>query len=194
MTRRITGRKEAENRDLRLVKQRVGDDAIRDQPTPESWQAMSHEEKLNLLRRLVELGWTRYQIGDSIGRTPKYIGRVLREYDINYRPIAKQMKEHNIEQRKLDLSQKRAELAGLALEKAQRFLEATEGKFLVFNFGGKDNTYAEMELDAPPTADIRNLMTSFGIAVQRSMELSKFDSSGSEDSSSVDEWLEAMGA
>lgn len=97
-----------------------------------------------------------------------------------------------VEARKVDLAAMRAELATLALQKARGFLDALDRPFLVFNFGGKDNTYAEQELDRPPTGDIRNLMTSYGIAVQRSMELSKFDADPNEGGAAVDAWLAHM--
>ena len=92
----------------------------------------------------------------------------------------------------VDLAIQRAELAQMALATARRLLTQMEQPHLAFNFGGKDNTYAEHELKRPPTGDLRNLMTSFGIAVQRSMELSKFDADPSEGLSAVDDWLAAV--
>lgn len=91
-----------------------------------------------------------------------------------------------------DLQKMRAELAHLALVKARGFLEALDKPFLAFNFGGKDNTYAEQLLDRPPTGDIRNLMTSFGIATQRSLELSRFDQDPGAGAADVDAWLDHM--
>lgn len=91
-----------------------------------------------------------------------------------------------------DLAAMRAELAHELLVKSRRFLDALDKPFLVFNFGGKDNTYEEHTLDGPPTGDIRNLMTSTGIALQRSLELSRFDADPNEGAAAVDSWLDHM--
>lgn len=96
------------------------------------------------------------------------------------------------EARKVDLAELRARIAVKMLTRAEEFIDAMDQQFVVFSFGGKNNTYNEHKLESPPTADIRNLMTSAAIAVQRSMELSKFDADPSEGMSAVDEWLEFM--
>jgi len=58
----------------------------------------------------------------------------------------------------------------------------------VYAFGGRDNDYNERLLDRPPTTDIRNLMTSFGIALDKHLKLDDHDAEDG-DGAAVDRWL-----
>src|SRR5690349_12314523 len=78
--------------------------------------------------------------------------------------------------RAVDLAALRARLAVKFATRAEELLDAMDQPHVVFNFGGKDNTYEEHTLDRPPTAYIRNLMASAAIGAQRSLELTRFDS------------------
>lgn len=42
---------------------------------------------------------------------------------------------------------------------------------IIYNFGGKDNTYEERSVPEPPTGDKRNLMLTAGAAIDRSLKL-----------------------
>ncbi len=46
---------------------------------------------------------------------------------------------------------------------------------LVFNFGGKDNTYEEHLLQSPPTGDLKNLMVSAATAIDKHIVLERHD-------------------
>lgn len=81
-----------------------------------------------------------------------------------------------VEARRLDLAGLRARLAVKFATRAEELLDLMDKPTMVFSFGGKENTYEEHLLDSPPTADIRNLMTSAAIGAQRSLELTRFDS------------------
>lgn len=63
----------------------------------------------------------------------------------------------------------------MLLVRARDALEAMDAPALVYSFGGKDNTYAERLLDAPPVGDQRNLMTIAGIALTRYADLDRVD-------------------
>lgn len=41
----------------------------------------------------------------------------------------------------------------------------------IFNFGGKDNTYREREVEEPPAVDKKTLMVAAGIALEKSLKL-----------------------
>ncbi|MFC9682714.1 helix-turn-helix domain-containing protein [Streptomyces sp. NPDC056948] len=41
----------------------------------------------------------------------------------------------------------------------------------IYNFGGKDNTYRDKDVDEPPAIDKKNLMAAAGIALEKSMRL-----------------------
>lgn len=95
------------------------------------------------------------------------------------------------EAKRADNAAMRAQIVERLYRRATQWLDQMDEPFLVFSFGGRDNTYNEHLLDAPPTGDIRNLMTSVGIAVQRAAELERFDADAG-DKPAVDAWLDAM--
>lgn len=74
-----------------------------------------------------------------------------------------------------DNKARRAAISARLLTKASEFLDQIDSPHLVFNFGGKDNTYEERELDRPPTGDMRNLMTCAAIALDKHVVLDKHD-------------------
>lgn len=69
----------------------------------------------------------------------------------------------------------RSKLADRLQAEADRLLDQMDGPFLVFNFGGKDNDYNEHHLDRAPTGDVKNLMHSVGIAIDRALAIDKND-------------------
>lgn len=75
-------------------------------------------------------------------------------------------------------AQRRERLAARLLDVAERALDDLERPALVFNFGGKDNSYNERELQKPPVADRRNLVTTAAIALDKHVVLERFDSAG----------------
>lgn len=78
-----------------------------------------------------------------------------------------------------------------ALARARALLGQIDRPHLVFNIGGKDNVYTEHLLDAPPTGDIKNLVTSARALVQTALDLARYDaeSSGGEKSRALIEQL-----
>lgn len=87
--------------------------------------------------------------------------------------------------RRVDLAAQRAEVSALFLRRAREALEQFDKPHVVFNIGGKDNTYTEHTLDRPTTGDMRNLATVAGIAVQRHLEIERADSSDVNDGVSM---------
>lgn len=95
------------------------------------------------------------------------------------------------EAKKADNAALRAATSRRLLEKANEFLDQMDRPHLAFNFGGKDNTYAEKLLDRPPVGDLRNLMTAAAIAIDKHLAVEKHDNSG-ESHAAVDTWLSEM--
>ncbi|MFT4189880.1 MAG: helix-turn-helix domain-containing protein [Aeromicrobium sp.] len=79
--------------------------------------------------------------------------------------------------RQADLAERRASLRAKLLAKAELLLDQIDQPHLVFNFGGRDNTYEEHTLDRPPTGDIRNLMQSASYAITAELRLADADRS-----------------
>lgn len=85
-----------------------------------------------------------------------------------------------------DMRQRRLDFADRLLEEAEGLVDQIHQPHIVFNIGGKDNTYTEHLLDRPPTSDIRNLMQSAAIAFDRHLAALKHDTfDGSEASTSL---------
>lgn len=147
------------------------------------------DEERARVRELHAQGMSRNKIADEIGRPWSTVTRICQELGLSF---DRSQTRQAVEAHKVDLAALRADLAHELLVKARGFLQAMDRPFMAFNFGGKDNTYEEHELSGPPPDAIRNLMTSTGIALQRSLELSKFDSDPNEGLSAVDEWISAV--
>jgi hypothetical protein len=83
--------------------------------------------------------------------------------------------------RQADNKARRVGLVDKLYTKAEQLLAQIDHPHIVFNIGGKDNTYTEHLLDRPPTGDIRNLMQSASIALQRAEGLENIDASAGVD-------------
>lgn len=78
----------------------------------------------------------------------------------------------------VDAKARRAELKQLLLEDAHRLRAQLWMPAKVINFGGKDNTLAETQLDEPLFVDKKNILTAVGIAVDRVEKLERLDNDG----------------
>lgn len=159
------------------------------QTKPRKSPRLVTDEERARVAELHAAGLSRNAIAAELGRPWSTVTKIARQLGLSF---DRSQTRAAVEARKVDLAAMRADLAHLALVKAKGFLDALDQPFLAFNFGGKDNTYEEHLLDRPPTGDIRNLMTAFGIATQRSLELTKFDVDPNEGASAVDAWLDHM--
>lgn len=92
--------------------------------------------------------------------------------------------------RKTDMAAERAIVSHLFLRRAREALEQMDQPHTVFNFGGKDNTYNEKHLDRPPTGDLRNLMVTAAMGLDKHLVRERFDSG--EDANQVGSLLGAL--
>lgn len=86
----------------------------------------------------------------------------------------------------------RAETAKRFHERANELLELMDGEYLVFNFGGRDNTYEEHTLPTPPVEAKRQLIQAAAQAMKVVLEVDKHDNAGERGVAAVDAWLAAM--
>lgn len=77
--------------------------------------------------------------------------------------------------RMAELAMRRLEIADRFLEEAEEILDKLHQPHLAFSFGGKDNSYAEHKLPAPPSGDVRNYMQAAGIAFDKHIAAVKHD-------------------
>lgn len=86
----------------------------------------------------------------------------------------------------------RADFAKRLSAKCDDLLGDMDGKYLVFNFGGRDNDYCEHTLAAPPTEAKERLVKSIRLAVQTVLDIDRHDSDGGMGLAALDEWLEMV--
>jgi hypothetical protein len=101
------------------------------------------------------------------------------------------MTETATQNRKAQLAARRMDLAEALQEDAERLTEQMWEPSVVFNFGGKDNTYEKRSVDEPPADAKRSLMGAAGMAIDRSLKLvpAETDQQGL---AAVDQWLRGM--
>lgn len=69
--------------------------------------------------------------------------------------------------RAADFADMRAELAREMVAVAKQELRRAQEPYVVFSFGGADNTYSEHELELPPSAEVRQMQTTAALAFDK---------------------------
>lgn len=86
-------------------------------------------------------------------------------------------------------AERRAEIAGRLTERVEEIIERMEGEFLVYNFGGSDNTYCEHQLDAPPVDALRAMGQTVRDLLRTVLDIDRHDNRADEGAAAVDQWL-----
>ena len=141
----------------------------------------------------------------SYGTTEGALSRVAARHDVSIRTVRNIMSEYGIGINKdarartknatkatvADNAARRAALASRMLTEAEHALDAIYEPCMVFNFGGKDNSYNERQIARPTIADQRNLMIIAATAVDKHKVLDQYDSDAA-GAAAVDVWLKMM--
>lgn len=126
-------------------------------------------------QRILDLhaaGKSRNDIAADVNRSGAVVSRVVKEAGLSFDRAS----THAATQaRKVDLAAKRAELRAKLLNRADEFIEQMDKPAVVFNFGGKDNTFEQRRLNRPPVKDIRDLMQSASIAITAELRIAQAD-------------------
>ena len=72
-------------------------------------------------------------------------------------------------------AEQRSRIMHRMMDASENLLDLLDRPVTVFNFGGRDNTYAEQEVDAPPIADKLRLMQAAGVGVDKALALAAHD-------------------
>lgn len=80
--------------------------------------------------------------------------------------------------KQVDLTEARLNLAHRMNTAANDMLDMLDRPFKVFNFGGKDNTFAEATLDSPPVEARRTIITSTAIVFDKITRIVEKDNGG----------------
>jgi len=91
-----------------------------------------------------------------------------------------------------DNAARRAVISSALIDDVERLRDQLFAPAQVYNFGGKDNTFAVEEINEPSFRDKQAIATTIGIFLQRSLELERFDSDGGRDEAALDEWLRTV--
>lgn len=132
-------------------------------------------------------GKSRADIGRQLGRSATTIGRIGEQLGLSW---DRTRTAAATAARSTDLAARRAELAALLLDDAFKIRERLYKPYTVVGFS-KDGEPLTVELTEPPAAELRNIMTTIGIAVDKHLVLARADADTS-GRAAVDAWLAAM--
>jgi transposase-like protein len=131
---------------------------------------------------------TRASILAAVRAGAKGRNQIARDHGVALSTVTKLAKEAGVTDAFDRAQTKNATTAALVDNKAQRVLAARrliakahdlldqmDQPAIVFNFGGKDNTYEEHQLAKPPVADLRNLMVTAATAIDKHLVLERHD-------------------
>ncbi|MFJ6566236.1 helix-turn-helix domain-containing protein [Streptomyces sp. NPDC091292] len=130
----------------------------------------------------------RNEIARQLGRAPRTISLIAAELELEFDPT---MTEAATRARVAQLAALRSQLALDLTHDAIRLSGAIWEPATVYNFGGKDNVYRAKQVPEPPADAKRNLMTSAGIAIEKSLRLVPPETD-TEGLAAVDAWLRGM--
>lgn len=126
------------------------------------------EEDYRLVADLHAQGLSRNEIARRSGRAQRTVSVIAAELGLSFDTS---LTEEATRARVAQLAALRADTAiDLHLD-ALKLTQAMWEPAKVFNFGGKDNTFASRQVDEPPAADKKALMTAAGIALEKSLKL-----------------------
>lgn len=138
---------------------------------------------------LLPSGMSAAKIAKQVGRSIQTVSRIAqaeghRWGDTNL--------AHAHEARSAYSAERRAEIAARFTEECDRLLDELHGEYLVFNFGGKDNTFEERTLVEPPTEAKRQLIQAAREAMRTVLDIDRHDNKGDTVGSAFDAFLERM--
>ncbi|KAB1658999.1 GcrA family cell cycle regulator [Pseudoclavibacter sp. CFCC 11306] len=139
-----------------------------------------HAEGLSLAKIAEHLGFSRATIS-------KFAKRLGLEW------ASRSQTKAATQAKQADAAALRAQLKLKLLHDAEQLRGQLFAKTTVFSFGGKDNIYREHTLPRPPADVQRNIMTSIGIAVSKSLDLEKIDQRTDLNKPAFDTYLDSLG-
>lgn len=130
------------------------------------------DEELQRIRDLHAEGKSCSDIARTLDRAPSTISRNATKLGLTWDRA--QTKNATVA-RKADAASRRSELALALLGDAIKLREQLWEPCLAFNFGGRDNTYAEHQLERPDFAGQEKIIRSVAVAVEKSLRLTDYD-------------------
>lgn len=141
------------------------------------------------LKQLHSQGLSLNEIARQLHRSSSTIGKYSKQLGLSF---ARARTKNATKAKQADAAALRAELKLRLLREAREFMNDLHRPQLVYSFTQRGE-YVEHEMPKPPPADARNLMTSVGIALQRSIELERVDQQSEASVTVIDEYLKTLG-
>jgi hypothetical protein len=150
---------------------------------PNQYNRPVTDEDYQRVRELHAQGLGRNAIAREIGRAQRTVSVIAAELGLTFDTS---MTEDATRARIAQLAALRADTAlDLHLD-ALKLTQQMWEPAVVFNFGGKENTFNSRQVDEPPAVDKKALMSAAGIALEKSLKLvPPADDSGAEDARSM---------
>lgn len=142
------------------------------------------------IKTLHAQGMSRNNIARDIGRSGRTVSRIAAELGLTFERSGTTAAA--TEARKADAASRRARLQVDALAAAERLLGQMFESALVYNFGGRDNTYESATLDEPPFRDKRDIATALQALAHTALRLAEHDQAAEAGGAEIDRWLDAM--
>jgi predicted AlkP superfamily pyrophosphatase or phosphodiesterase len=141
------------------------------------------------IRQLHSQGLSLNEIGRQLHRSNSTIGKYAKQMGLSF---DRAKTKNATKAKQADAASLRADLKLRLLREAQELMDDLHRPQLVYTFtpSGK---YVSHDVPKPPPADARNLMTSVGIALQRSIELEKVDQRSETSVTVIDDYLKTLG-
>lgn len=139
-------------------------------------------------RELFDQGMGRNEIAKALGVGAATITRWAARAGVAF---DRSQTELAVRARVIDIRESRTLLTQKALQVAHDKLDELDGPYLVYNFGGRDNTYEEHLLDNAPADVVRTIMSVVRDAHVMSSKTLESTPSGVEEAESVLDRLEA---
>lgn len=134
-----------------------------------------NDETRRRARELFDAGMSRNAIARELDVDPATITRWAKREGVEFdrSATAAATKAHTI-----DLAAGRVRLAEKMLAASEAMLDKIDDSYLVYNFGGKDNTYEQQILDSAPVEVRRNIITTAGITFDKLTRIVEKDTGG----------------
>lgn len=148
------------------------------------------DRERNLVQQLHAEGKGRNAISRETGIHGRRVSAIAAELGLSFARGGARTKVAT-EARKADAATRRARIEDAALASAEKLLQQMWSKTKVFNFGGRENDYNEVEHNEPPFADKRAIATSVQALMATALKIAEHDRADAA-TSGVDEWLKHM--
>jgi transposase-like protein len=136
-----------------------------------------HPETRAEVVRLIRAELARNEIARRTGVSTATVSRIAEAEGLSF---DRSQTSAATKARSVDLAALRLELAEEMASAARDMLRSRDKPYLVYNFGGKDNTYEEHTLDSAPVEVKRSIVVTAGIAFDKLTRIVERDGGGLE--------------